>query len=152
MVKRVGQDDRTRLVPEWMPSPGAKRQLETLLADLQQGSSALNMYTIAVNAREGIKPLPHNFAMPKIGHHDSDKRLARIHWQQMGEAVALHAKHLNMIMSPTKNRAFHRNTLSLQQPERKHKYFMALLANCTSLLNMYQAKDKACAEFLSGRG
>ena len=52
------------------------------------------MYHTTAKAREPEKPLPHDFAMPMVELHSSDKTLARIHWQQRGAIVAQHAMHL----------------------------------------------------------
>ena len=49
---------------------------------LEKGTSWLNMYKMTAKACEAIQPLPHNFAMPKVEPHPSDKKLARIRWQQ----------------------------------------------------------------------
>ena len=80
-----------------MPSAEAKRKHETLLAELRQGISWLNLYQTTAKACEGVKPLPHNFAMPMVELHSSDKTLARIHWQQRGAIVAQRAKHLKRL-------------------------------------------------------
>ena len=151
MVKSVGKDNRTSLVSSWMLSTEAKRQLETLLADLQQGTSWLNMYMIAAKACEEVKPLPHNFAMPRVEQHPSDKRLARIHWQQKGKDVALHAKHLKHYSESHKQSVLASQYVVVAATERKHKALVTLLQNGTSWLNMYQATVKACDELSSSR-
>ena len=94
IVTSIGKDNRTSLYSSWMAATEAERQLETLLADLNNGTSWLNMYKLTAKACEGVKPLPHNFAMPKVEPHPSDTKIARIHWRQQGKDVALHAKHL----------------------------------------------------------
>ena len=64
----------------------AERKLQTLLADLGKRTSWLNMYKMTAKACEAIQPLPHNFVMPKVEPHPSDKKkLARI--QEAYEAV-----------------------------------------------------------------
>ena len=94
MVKSIGKDNKTSLCSSWMAAREAERQLKTLLADLNNGTSWLNMYKLTAKACEGVKPLPHNFVMPMVELHSSDKTLARIHWQQRGAIVAQHAMHL----------------------------------------------------------
>ena len=94
MVNSIAKDNRTFLYSSWMASTDARRKLQTLLADLGKGTSWLNMYKMTAKACEAIQPLPHNFAMPKVEPHPSDKKLARIHWQQRGRDVAAHTKHL----------------------------------------------------------
>ena len=79
MANKVGKRQRTWLYSSWMRIAEAERNLETTLADLQQGSSWLNMYEITAKACKEVIPLPHNFAMPKVDPHPSDKKLARIH-------------------------------------------------------------------------
>ena len=95
MVKRIGKsskaDNRTSLYSSWMAPTDAQRQLETLLADLGKGTSWLDMYKMTAKACEAIQPLPHNFAMPKVEPHPSDKKLARIHWQQRA-VMSLHTQ------------------------------------------------------------
>ena len=51
-------------------------KLQTLLADIGKGTSWLNMYKMTAKACEAIQPLPHNFAMPKVEPHPSDKQKA----------------------------------------------------------------------------
>ena len=80
-----------------MAPTDAQRKLQTLLADLGKGTSWLNMYKMTAKACEAIQPLPHNFAMPKVEPHPSDKKLARIHWQQRGRDVAAHTQHLTQL-------------------------------------------------------
>ena len=94
MVNSIGKDNRTSLCSSWMAPTDAQRKLQTLLADLGKGTSWLNMYKMTAKACEAIQPLPHNFAMPKVEPHPSDKKLARIHWQQKGRDVAAHTMHL----------------------------------------------------------
>ena len=91
MVKSIGKDNKTSLCSSWMAATEAERQLKTLLADLNNGTSWLNMYKLTAKACEGVKPLPHNLAMPKVEPHPSDKKLAHIHWRQSGKYVAPHA-------------------------------------------------------------
>ena len=76
MVNKVSKRQRTGLYSSWMLSAEAERNFETTLADLQQGSSWLNMYEITAKA---CKDLPHKFAMPHVKLHPSDKKVARIH-------------------------------------------------------------------------
>ena len=80
MRNSVSKENKTRLHSSWMPSAEAKRKHEALLAELRQGTSWLNMYQTTAKACEGVKLSPHNFAMPRIEQHHSDKRLARIRW------------------------------------------------------------------------
>ena len=86
--------NRTSLYSSWMAPTDAQRKLQTLLADLGKGTSWLNMYKMTAKACEAAKPLPHNFAMPRVEPHPSDKKLARIDRQQTGKDVAQYAKHL----------------------------------------------------------
>ena len=88
MVASIDKTNRTKIYGSWMATTEARLQLETLLADLRHGTSWLNMYKMTAKACEEAKALPHNFAMPKVEPHPSDKKLARIHWQQQGATVA----------------------------------------------------------------
>ena len=92
MVNSIGKDNRTSLYSSWMAPTDAQRKLQTLLADLGKGTSWLNMYKMTAKACEAIQPLPHNFAMPKVEPHLSDKKLARIHWQQRSRDVSAHTE------------------------------------------------------------
>ena len=74
-----------------------------------KGTSRLNMYKMTAKACEAIQPLPHNFAMPKVEPHPSDKKLARIHWQQRGRDVAAHTKHLKQLNKTRLKRRSHRS-------------------------------------------
>merc|ERR1712020_448439 len=94
MVNSVSKENKTSLYSSWKPSAEAKRKHVALLAELRQGTTWLNMYQTTANICEPEKPLPHNFSMPNVEPHPSDKKRARIHWQQMGKDVAQHAKHL----------------------------------------------------------
>ena len=82
MVNGIGKGNRTSLVSSLMALTDAQRKLQTLLADLGKGTSWLDMYKMTAKACEAIQPLPQHFAMPKVEPHPSDKKLARIHWQQ----------------------------------------------------------------------
>ena len=104
MVNSVSKENKTSLYSSWMPSAEAKRKHEALLAELRQGTSWLNMYQTTAKVCEPEKPLPHNFAMPMVELHSSDKTLARIHWQQRGAIVAQHAKHLKQYNGKENNR------------------------------------------------
>ena len=123
MVNSVSKENKTSLYSLWMPSAEAKRKHEALLAELRQGTSWLNMYQTTAKVCEPEKPLPHNFAMPMVELHSSDKTLARIHWQQRGAIVAQHAKHLKQYNGKDKKRCRkHRSTLSLQQLQGNMKH------------------------------
>ena len=78
MVNSVSKENKTSLYSSWMPSAEAKRKHEALLAELRQGTSWLNMYQTTAKVCEPKKPLPHNFAMPMVELHPSDKTLARM--------------------------------------------------------------------------
>ena len=134
--------------------PSARRTKtshEALLAELRQGTSWLNMYQITAKACEPEKPLPHDFAMPKVEPHPSDKKLARIHWKQRGAIVAQHAKHLKQYNSKDKQVVQVSQHVVVAATERKHDALVTLLHNGTSWLNMYQATVKACDELSSSR-
>ena len=73
MVNSIGKDSMTSLCSSLMAPTDAQRRMQTLLADLGQGTSWLNMYKMTANACEATQPLPHNFAMPKVEPHPSDK-------------------------------------------------------------------------------
>ena len=65
-----------------------------LLADSGKGTSWLNMYKMTAKACEAIQPLPHNFAMPKVEPHPSDKTMLLVSiGNRWGREFA--AKHLN---------------------------------------------------------
>ena len=96
-VKSIGNDTMTSMYSSWMAPPDAQRKLQTVLADIGKCTSWLNMYKMAAKACESIQPLSHNFAMPKMEPHPSDKKLARIHWQPRGRDVVAHTKHLNQL-------------------------------------------------------
>ena len=69
MVNSIGKDNRTSLYSSRTAPTEAQRKLQTLMADLGKGTSWLNMYKMTAKACEAIKPLPHNFAMPKVEPH-----------------------------------------------------------------------------------
>merc|ERR1712020_606257 len=135
-----------------MPSAEAKRKHEGLLAELRQGTSWLNMYQTTAKVCEPEKPLPHNFAMPMVDLHSSDKTLARIHWQQRGAIVAQHAMHLKRYNGKHKQVHEASQYVVVAATERKHEALVTLLHNGTSWLNMYQATVKACDELSASRG
>jgi len=74
MVNIIGTDNKTSLCSSWVAPTDAQRKLQTLLADLGKGTAWLNMYKMTAKACEAIQPLPHNFAMPKVEPHPSDKK------------------------------------------------------------------------------
>ena len=128
------------------------RKLQTLLADLGKGTSWLNMYKMTAKACEAIQPLPHNFAMPKVEPHPSDKKLARIHWQQMGRLVAAHTKHLKPLNKTRLETQVASQYVVVAATRRKHEALVTLLQNGTSWWNMYQTLVTACDELSSSRG
>ena len=152
MVNSVSKENKTSLYSSWMPSAEAKRKHEALLAELRQGTSWLNMYQTTAKVCEPEKPLPHNFAMPMVDLHSSDKTLARIHWQQRGAIVAQHAKHLKQYNGKDKKVQEASQYVVVAATERKHEALVTLLHNGTSWLNMYQATVKACDELSASRG
>ena len=106
------------------------------------------MYKLTAKACEGVKPLPHNFAMPKVEPHPSDKKLAHIHWRQSGKYVAPHAKHLKHYNMTRKESQVASQYVVVAATERKHDALVTLLHNGTSWLNMYQATVKqGCPRF-----
>ena len=116
MVNCVSEKNTTSLYSSWMPSAEAERKHEALLAELWQGTSWLNMYQTTAKVCESEKPLPHDFAMPMVKLHSSDKTLARIHWQQRGAIVVQHAEHLRHYSGNLQNRCkTHRTLQPLQQ-------------------------------------
>ena len=127
MVNSVGKSNRTFLYSSWMLSAEAQRKLDTTLADLQQGSSWLNMYQITAKACEEVKLLPHNFAMPRVDPHCSDKKLARIHWTQQGMVVAQHAKHLKQYNKTRKRTHVVSQYVVIAATRRKHEALVSLL-------------------------
>ena len=151
MVNNVSKENKTSLYSSWMPSAEAQRKHEALLAELRQGTSWLNMYQTTAKVCEPEKPLPHNFAMPMVELHSSDKTLARIHWQQRGAIVAQHAKHLKQYNGKEKKVDQYSQYVVVAATERKHDALVTLLHNGTSWLNMYQATVKACDELSSSR-
>ena len=152
MVNSVSKENKTSLYSSWMPSAEAKRKHEALLAELRQGTSWLNMYQATAKVCEPEKPLPHNFAMPMVELHSSDKKLARIHWQQMGAIVAQHAKHLKQYNGKYKQVHVASQYVVVAATRRKHEALVTLLQNGTSWLIMYQATVKACDELSASRG
>ena len=152
MVNSIGKDNRTYLCSSWMVTTEAERKLQTLLADLGRGTSWLTMYKMTAKACEQVKPLPHNFAMPKVEPHPSDKKLARIVWKQMGKDVAPHAKHLKQYNKTQKQSQVASQYVAAAATARKHEALVTLLRNGASWLNMYQATVKACDELSRSRG
>ena len=71
IVNSIGKDNRTSLCSSWMAPTDAQRKLQTLLADLGNGTSWLDMYKMTAKACESFQPLPHKFAMPKVEPHPS---------------------------------------------------------------------------------
>ena len=110
------------------------------------------MYKMTAKACESVKRLPHNFAMPQVEPHPSNKKLARIHWTQMGNDVAAHAKHLKHYNMTRKQSQVTSQYVVVAATERKHEALVTLLHNGTSWLNMYQATVKACDELSASRG
>ena len=151
MVKSIGKDNRTSLVSSLMAPTDAQRKLQTLLADLGQGTSWLKMYKMTAKACEQVKPLPHNFTMPKVEPHPSDKKLARIHWQQMGKDVAPHAKHLKQYNKTQKQSQVASQYVVVAATERKHEALVTLLRNGTSWMHMYQTTATPCEDLSSSR-
>ena len=151
MVNNIGKDNKTSLRSSWMAPTDAQRQLQTLLADLGKGTSWLNMYKMTAKACEAIQPLPHNFAMPKVEPHPSDKKRARIHWQQRGRDVVARTKHLKQLNKHFKTQVAPQYVV-VAATRRKHEALVRLPQNGTSWLNMYQATVTACDELSSSRG
>ena len=152
MANSVSKESKTALYSSWMPVAEAKRKHEALLAELRQGTSWLNMYQTTAKACEPEKPLAHNFAMPMVELHSSDKKLARIHWQQMGAIVAQHAKHLKQYNGKYKQVHVASQYVVVAATRRKHEALVTLLQNGTSWLNMYQTTVTTCDELSSSRG
>ena len=152
MVKSIGKENRTDLVSSWMAPTDAQRKLQTLLADLGKGTSWLDMYKMTAKACEAIQPLPHNFAMPKVEPHASDKKLARIHWQQRGREVAAHKKLLKQLSKTRPQAQVASQYVVVAATRRKHEARVSLLQNGTSWLNMYKTTVTACDELSSSRG
>ena len=92
MVNSIGKDNRTYLYSSWMAPTDAQRKLQTLLADLGKGTSWLNMYKMTAKACEAIQPLPHNFAMPKVEPHPSDKKSLLASIGNRGAGMSLHTR------------------------------------------------------------
>ena len=92
MVNSIGKDSRTSLYSSWMAPTDAQRKLQTLLADLGKGTSWLNMYKMTAKACEAIQPLPHNFAMPKVEPHPSDKKSLLASIGNRGAGMSLHTR------------------------------------------------------------
>ena len=134
MVNSIGKNNRTYLSASWMATTEAERQLETLLADLKNGTSWLNMYKMTAKACEEVKPLPHNFAMPRVEPHPSDKKLARIHWRQRGTVVEQHEKHMKQYNNTFKQTEVASQYVVVAATERKHEALVTLLRNGTSLV------------------
>ena len=156
MVKRIGKsskaDNRTSLYSSWMAPTDAQRQLETLLADLGKGTSWLNMYKMTAKACVAIQLLRHNFAMPTVEAHGSDKKLGRIHWQQRGTHVAAHTQDLKQLDKIRSRTQVVSQYVVVAATGRKHEELVASLQNGTSWLNMYQSTLRACDELSSSRG
>ena len=156
MVKRIGKsskaDNRTSLYSSWMAPTDAQRQLETLLADLGKGTSWLNKYKMAAKACVAIQLLRHNFAMPTVEAHGSDKKLGRIHWQQRGTHVAAHTQDLKQLDKIRSRTQVVSQYVVVAATGRKHEELVASLQNGTSWLNMYQSTLRACDELSSSRG
>ena len=92
MVNSIGKDNRTSLYSSWMAPTDAQRKLPHAVGRFwKKGTSWLNMYKMTAKACEAIQPLPHNFAMPKVGPHPSAKNVARVHWQHMGQGIRCEA-------------------------------------------------------------
>ena len=132
MVYSVSKENKTSLYSSCMPSAEAKRKHEALLAELRQGTSWLNMYQTTAKVCEPEKPLPHNFAMPMVELHSSDKTLARIHWQQRGAIVAQHAKHLKQYNGKYKQVHEASQYVVVAATATKHEALVILLRNGTS--------------------
>ena len=156
MVKRIGKsskaDNRTSLYSSWMAPTDAQRQLETLLADLGKGTSWLNKYKMTAKACVAIQLLRHNFAMPTVEAHGSDKKLGRIHWQQRGTHVAAHTQDLKQLDKIRSRTQVVSQYVVVAATGRKHEELVASLQNGTSWLNMYQSTLRACDELSSSRG
>ena len=90
--------------------------------------------------------------MPKVEPHPSEKKLARIHWQQRGRVVAAHKKHLNQFNKTQSKTHVQSQYVVVAATRRKHETLVTLLQNGTSWLNMYQLTVKACDELSSSRG
>ena len=152
MVNSIRKDNRSSLCSSWMAPTDARRKLQTLLADLGKGISWLNMYKMTAKACEANKSLPHNFSIPMVELHSSDKTVARIHWQQRGAIVAQHAEHLKQYNGRCKKVHVASQYVVVAATRRKHEALVTLLQNGTSWLNMYQTTVTACDELSSSRG
>ena len=109
------------------------------------------MYQMTAKACEAIQPLPHNFAMPKVEPNPSDKKLARIHWQQRGRDVAAYTKHLKQLNKTHLKTQVVSQYVVVAATRKKHEALVTLLQNDTSWLNMYQTTVTACDELSSSR-
>ena len=96
--------------------------------------------------------MPHNFDMPKVEPHPSDKKLARIHWQPRGRDVAAHTKHLKQLNKAHSTMQVASQYVVVAATRRKHEALLTSLQNGTSWLNMYQTTVTACDELSSSRG
>lgn len=110
------------------------------------------MYKMTAKACEAIQPLPHNFAMPKVEPHPSDKKLARIKWKQRGRDVAAHTKHLKQLNKTRLETQVASQYVVVAATRRKHEALVTFLQNGTSWLSMYQTTVTACDELSSSRG
>ena len=152
LAKGTGKDNMTSLCSSWMGSTDAQQKLQLLLADLGKGTCWLNMYKMTAEACKAIQLLPHNFAMPKVEPHPSDKKLARIHWQQGGRDVAARTKHLTHLNKTSLKTDVVSQYVVIAAARRKHEALVTLLRNGTSWLYMYQTTVTACDELSSSRG
>ena len=100
----------------------------------------------------GKQTLPHNFAMPKVEPHPSDKKLDRIHWQQRGRDVVAHTKHLKQLNKTRLQTQVASQYVVVAATRRKHEARVTLLQNGASGLNMYQTSVTACDDLPSRRG
>ena len=99
-----------------------------------------------------IQLLRHNFAMPTVEAHGSDKKLGRIHWQQRGKHVAAHTQDLKQLDKIRSRTQVVSQYVVVAATGRKHEELVASLQNGTSWLNMYQTTVTACDELSSSRG
>ena len=99
-----------------------------------------------------IQLLPHNFAMPTVEAHGSDKKLGRIHWQQRGTHVAAHTQDLKQLDNIRSRTQVVWQCVVVAAAHRKHAALVTLLQKGTSWLNMHQTMVTACDKWSSSRG
>ena len=100
----------------------------------------------------GQQTLPYRFAMPKVNEHPSDKKFARIHWQQRGIPVAEHAKELKDVNRCQKDKTdVYSHYSDVAATYSKYEALVSLLQRGTSWLQMYKTTVTACNELSRSR-